>query len=740
MRFRPIKQFNAILTQEYFEPTISWSFRVVLALNVPLIVLPLWKGFSFEVIWAAFGAYMISLTEYRGLHYRKVLIQALEALLIFLSALLGIHVAGSLLYSLIAMFFVGMFAALIRNWSDYGSGIGVAVGFFFLFGLSYPLPFEESLVCGGYLLMGAAWAILITIFSFPLRPSNPVKRSVARIWKANTELLDALVAQVSGKEINFMEITKKEVEVRTLINHSIDLFARREQKKRGGKVQHYDLLIDLRRSAALFSAAVSSMFEELEPVHRAVSSDIKDTAFYKMFSALAQASARLSILIYTSRREDLTLAKVRVKRAGVALQVFKESARDIRLENRQVLPHFIAAMESAVAQMEYSIQLAEQKLGLKKSDYFDTYKLSFNNFVAGVDSWVFTDLMKNLLIFNSNQFKYALRVSLGLCLGVFVFLFFKIDHGYWIPLTMIIVIQPYYGATRKKGTERTLGTLAGVLLGGLIMLLPLPHEAFVVLLVIVSFFVAYFLRNNYKIGVFFVTVMMVILMQISQRGSIELIGWRVLSTLIGALLALVAGYAFWPVWEKQRFPALMKEALSQTGQYMARVIRLLQGELAPGESWYANRRLTEAANSQVFASVQRMNEEPKHLQQGVDASYAVLGVNIRMARELTSMALWCDEKKVSLPPGTLDAFHKAFREGLDHVTRFFSEEGGPLPDFGFTAMKESLGDLQTDNNEDLQFLKFELEKLIFEMETLLKIMHAARTTRASQGTAPENPL
>ena len=35
---------------------------------------PLFKGFSDEVIWAAFGAYMLSLIDYRGTHYKKILI------------------------------------------------------------------------------------------------------------------------------------------------------------------------------------------------------------------------------------------------------------------------------------------------------------------------------------------------------------------------------------------------------------------------------------------------------------------------------------------------------------------------------------------------------------------------------------------------------------------------------------------------------------------------------------------
>lgn len=724
MRFKPIKQFNAILTQEYFEPTISWAFRVVLALNVPLIVLPLWKGFSFEVTWAAFGAYMLSLTDYRGLHYKKIVIQSLETVLIFCAGMLGMYVAGSMVLSLVAMFFVGMFAALVRNWSDYGSSIGVAVGFFFLFGLSYPLPFHESLLSGLYLLIGAGWAILITVFSFPFRPLNPVKRSVARIWKANTELLDTIIEQLSNKDISHEEITKKEVVVRDTINHSIDLFARREKSNKL-KVQHYDIMIDLRRSSAMFSATLGSMYEELSVINKTSLQNVKDSTLYKTLSAFAQASARLSILIYTSRPEDLTLAKVRVKRCEIAIELFKESGNELQLSSQEqkALDHFTDTLDKAFEYMQQSIALVEQKLNLKKSDYFESYKLSFSNFLAGVDNWVFPDFLKSLLNFNSEQFKYALRVSLGLCLAVFIFKFYQIDHGYWIALTMIIVIQPYYGATRKKGAERIIGTVGGVVLGGLIMLLPLPHEAFVVLLVIVSFFVAYFLRNNYKVGVFFVTIMMVVLMQISQRGSLELIGWRILSTLIGAFLAVIAGYAFWPTWEKQRFPTLMTEGLTETKKYLRQVIYYYQNALPDNETWFTHRRNAEAANNKVFASVQRMYEEPKRIQYQMDIYFAMVGVNVRMTREITSIALITEETKSSEKKEALITYYKEAELIFDQLISIVSTEKTLAKPLDFAAIKASLNSEIFQGNEDVEFIKTELEKIIFELETLFKLLN-----------------
>ena len=287
---------------------------------------------------------------------------------------------------------------------------------------------------------------------------------------------------------------------------------------------------------------------------------------------------------------------------------------------------------------------------------------------------------------------------------------------------MIIVIQPYYGATRKKGLERIIGTALGILLGGIIMLLPLPHNVFVGLLVIISFFVAYFLRNNYKVGVFFVTVMMVVLMQISQQGSWELIGWRLLSTFIGSALALLASYAFWPVWEKQRFPSLMYNAIKQNKNYLNQVILYFNGELPKDQSWHKNRRLAEAANNDVFACIQRMYEEPERVRKQVDLSFAKVGVSIRITREITALTLALKDVKDA-------SFQKQLKQYLQQIEPVFywvekhikeTTITDNVPDF--TETNDTLLATEFMKKEELHFIKVELEKIVFELETLCALM------------------
>lgn len=720
MPFRPVKQISTVVRQQYFEPTISWSLRVVLALNVPLIVIPIFKGFSYEVIWAAFGAYMLSLIDYRGLHYRKILIQGLTALLVFGAALLGIAVTHSVLLSVLAMFGVGLVAALIRNWSDYGPSIAVSTGFFFLFGLATPAQFPAAFEYGVYLLAGCAWAMLITMASFPFQPSNPLRRSVAGLWKANTDLLDTIIDKLSrGDAVPATSIMEKELQVRRLIDQSRTLFAARPRSTTRMKAAHYDQMLELRKTASLFAASVSSMHEELELLNTRALQTNQDISFYKTLSAFAQASARMAVAIFTLRPEDLAMARIRVGRCDVAVELFIKAIRGLQLSEKEedALQHFTSSLYHGLEYFNTALRQLEAKLELQKSAYFENYKLSFHDFMAGIRPNALGSLLREWLNFNSRQFRYALRVALGLALGVLVFKYFRIDHGYWIPLTMMIVIQPYYGATLKKGLERIIGTVAGIVAGGMILLLPIPHHWLVAILVLDSFFVAYFLRNNYKVGVFFVTIMMVLLMQIAQQSNWQLIGWRILSTLLGAGLALLSGYAFWPDWESDRFPQLLDNALMRNRDYLLRLLSALQSGQLPVDSWHRERRLAEGANNTAFASAQRLLEEPERARAGADNALALVGASIRISREITSMTIDLENRPPNAP-FPLALFPSQLSQAFDAVAGRVRQPKLDTVKPDFAVLKQALQQQQFAAGSQAELIRTELEKLLFELEAI----------------------
>ena len=719
MRFIPAKQLNAILQQEYFEPTISWALRVVFALNVPLLLLPYHTGHRREIVWTAFSAYLLSLLDFRGPHSQKVFIQIIESILIIVAAIIGMKVANNLWWSVIGVFIIGMFAALLRNWSDYGSAIGIAMGFFYLFGLANPVSLYEALQYAQWIAYGAGWALFITLTSFLFQTSNPLKRSVANIWKKNTELLDVIIKESLSAQSNMNIIIEKETAVRTAINKSIELFKRNTDVKNMHNSSHYNLTIELRKISSLFGASITALHEELETLNSNTFDELRASVIYKTLSAFGQASARIAIVVFTNRKEDFTLAKLRVTRCETAIKILIKSCGNLTLTTKETqhIQHFIQSLQIALDYLNQAIALLEEKINSKKSAQIEEYRMSFNNFLAGLNPYEWLQTIRILFNVNSQQFKYALRVAIVLCLGVFIYKFFDINHGYWIPLTIIIVIQPYYGATLKKGFERIVGTVAGIVVGGMLALIDLPHLFYVFLLIIVSFFIVYFIRHNYKVGVFFLTLMMVTLLHLSSMASWQLIAWRVLSTIIGAILAVGAGFAFWPVWEKQRYPVLMSKALLQNKNYLCIVIDTIHNEQQKNESWIKLRNLAEAANSDVFACVQRMHDEPSQLQENIEARISIVGTNIRITREITSIALCLSAMSNSvIKTEGLVAYKDNISTLLTNMSEVVLQNHNLIyPDFN-TLMQQTQ-QIRLDT-KDYRFIKSELEKIIFELENM----------------------
>ncbi len=723
MRFQPTKQLNSILQQEYFEPTISWALRVVFALNAPLLLLPLKIGYRREIVWTAFTAYLLSLLDFRGQHAQKVIVQILESILIVVAALIGMNVANNLGWSIACMFVIGMFAALLRNWSDYGGAIGIAMGFFYLFGLANPENLDMSVHYMLWMLLGAAWALLITLTSFLFQTSNPLKRSVATIWKKNTELLDVIIKENLADRPNINSIIEKEVALRIAINKSIELFKRKSKNATGIQATHYNLTIEHRKVASLFGASITSLHEELESLKDVEFEEVRASVIYKTLSAFGQASARMAIAVFTNRKEDFTLAKLRVRRCGIAIELLNTACKDLQLSKmqEQSITHFIQTLLVAYDYLQQAIAILDEKMRLRKSVQMEEYKLSFNNFIAGLNPYEWVMALRILFNVNSQQFKYALRVAIAMCIGVFVFKYFDINHGYWIPLTIIIVIQPYYGATLKKGIERVVGTVAGIFIGGIITLLNFPHIFYVVVLVFVSFFIVYFIRHNYKVGVFFLTLMMVVLLHISSQSSWQLIVWRIISTFIGSVLAVIAGYIFWPMWEKQRFPSLMSNALIKNKNYLLFVLNYLLNENTETDSWIKLRNITEAANSDVFACVQRMNDEPEHIQQHVNFSFSLVGINVRITREITSIALTFssleNEKKQS---SDLQEYKEQILLIINELNSMIVNNDIHItPDFKRLTTLTQQVKLPVSAH---RFIKTELEKIVFEFESMYLLL------------------
>src|SRR5439155_12347783 len=135
-------------------------------------------------------------------------------------------------------------------------------------------------------------------------------------------------------------------------------------------------------------------------------------------------------------------------------------------------------------------------------------------------------------------------------------------------LTIVVVLQEDYGATRAKAAERLSGTLAGSIVGSGLLMLRLPLWAIMAAIAVTAFGFAFFLRRNYAVAVFFVTLMVVLLTEWAHPVTIGLTVERLISTIVGGLMALAAAVIFWPTWERSRFPRTLAQAIRANRDYL----------------------------------------------------------------------------------------------------------------------------------------------------------------------------
>lgn len=115
-----------------------------------------------------------------------------------------------------------------------------------------------------------------------------------------------------------------------------------------------------------------------------------------------------------------------------------------------------------------------------------------------------------------------------------------LPHGYWVALTLIVVIPPIVqGDDTKRGRERLVGTVAGLLIVIPISLIPLPRWGFYLIgfaLLVPAFAV---MKRNYTYYAFFESAAVVMLVS-AGSDMIGLDAARVEASVIGVALVAVA--------------------------------------------------------------------------------------------------------------------------------------------------------------------------------------------------------
>ncbi|MDF1506468.1 FUSC family protein, partial [Roseisolibacter sp. H3M3-2] len=182
----------------------------------------------------------------------------------------------------------------------------------------------------------------------------------------------------------------------------------------------------------------------------------------------------------------------------------------------------------------------------------------------------------------------------------------------WLATTAILVLQPYAGATWQRGAARVGGTVLGGVVAALLAALLHDRLALAAVMFVLAV-AAVAVRRNYALFTFFLTPLFVLLAE-PALGDWRLAGVRIVDTLTGGALAVLASRVLWPRYESAGIPATLGTLLERVRETFAAAARsagLLPDDGGPSPA-RARRRMGLAANL-ADAALERWLAEPQRV-------------------------------------------------------------------------------------------------------------------------------
>jgi uncharacterized membrane protein YccC len=648
----------AKLAKEW-RPDLARATRATAGIIIPLLLAET-GTIPLHVIFAAIAAQNVAMADVRGSYSLRFAILSSGALLFGLAAALGSMSSQNLWMAVLFAAFMAAVAGGLRHLSaDYGPPLSAPIVFIFLMASAEPPGHAGVLFHSTSTWAGGALGIVLQMALWPFRPQHPLRRATAECWQEIGNLLGILNDdEQPDPALRNDSVFSQQTRLRETLDRTLVTLNAARSKRMHSLVTRLE---GLHLLCARYATQVLALETAMET--RGIDRGLADakSAFQPVFQSLENVARAVALTVVSRQPSHLTALDVRLRRLTNLLGAARKGvvARSASLPFGKHLLEILGQIEGLVPQIKSAVR-----------DTIDraSERGAFSLELLDLHTWRLGSLRAALNLSSSidrSLIRYILRLGTLLALSVLLYKWLKIPHGYWLGLTLVVVMQPDYGSTRQRAAERVLGTLLGSVLASGLLFLKLPHIVFLAATALTAFLFALFLKRRYDVAVVFLTVMVVLLTEIGGPTSWQLTLERIGCTLAGGGLALLAAHLFWPAWEKDRFQPLMSEALLASCAYIKLLCRRLREGTGRGPELTPAKRHLETANAEVFASLQRMYSEPKNRADILQDAAAMANGNLRLTRVLNVLLLHLANKTSAVRKPALAEWEEAACSALE---------------------------------------------------------------------------
>jgi len=586
------------------KPAYYRGLRVALIIGIPFFF-----GIQFNLLQEAsifvLAALNVALIDMGGLTYRRLsrtllFTTLLNAAAAVVAILVGANMISAVLVTVIWLASVAMLGLLGHT------GVMIALVNSVVFVIMVALPGDHTTVLRPFVifLAGGFWAMLFSLMAWPISPYRPIRKAVARCYIENATFLRNL-ASLCKIEISD-HLSSGEQKINDIIHRrfreSIDdahEMLTNERKGRMGNNQVEDALISLLHSVAKdYRTMVTTMVwfnNEGKKVHISNSKLLSD-----FFIALADIHDEISNMIMHSSKSanELTerIASLKEKYLNSNEKIIVGQSKEIHHILEQTLTRF--ELEVVTAQRQHPSHKVTENNDHHESLIHDT-NVSFSK------------LLKNNLLFASPSFRHAIRIGVTSALAVLIAQLMNLPHGYWLPLTVVVIMAPDYGGSfLVRSLQRGVGTTLGGLLAAFLLLHVHDEMLIFMFLLVFTILAISLLTINYALFVFFLTPLIVTMYSLSGNADWHISYDRVLDTIIGIALTLIAGRVFFPVWERNNYANRFSEMLNVIARYFNEILLEFEGDRVKSSAFPKLDREIELAAVVAGSSFQQALNQP----------------------------------------------------------------------------------------------------------------------------------
>ena len=648
------------LEEKRLQPDINRGLRATTGFMVPVLA-TLWWNLPIEVSVAAIAGQNIAMVDVRGSYpLRAGLLLAMTAILAGSCWLGGIG-AISLIHALSVIAAITLASGLWRHLSpDYGPSLGTTSIFLTL--LTLALDGGEGPAGRHFFaaFAGGLWGVLVQVSLWPFRAQHPLRRVVSDSWLALSDLLVAMDPDEShdaGRRPHL--VAEREALLRTALDQANAALATPNRRRRA----YLQEFAELNLTAARFGTRVIVLNTALESLMEREDFAALRPSFAPVFTSLTNTTRTVALTLVSRQPAHLASAEVRLLRLGNLLRALQD-----RIATQTGQSPAAAQLASTLDQLSQLIPVTQAALRATVDRANEQAAFSLELF--DLKTWTLRPLA-SAISFNwppdPTLVRFILRLAVLQLAGVAIMKYFGLTRGYWLPLTVLVILQPDYGTTRLRAGQRVVGTLIGALLASALLWLRLPSAGLLVALGLTMFGFAFWLKRNYGYAVFFITLFVVLITETTERITLSFTVERLVATLAGGLLALIAALLFWPAWERAAFPRILARALRANREFLLRLDSALADGSRYDEPVVAAKRSAQSANSTLFASLQRMSGDPANQRADLEAAAVLANGNQRLTRSLTVVAVHLDG--APMPPEEFGGFVTAASETLERLAQ-----------------------------------------------------------------------